>query len=188
MARALQRNQAARCAGKPAASALPRAYARSGNSSLELSTKQGSLRLEPAERFLSDQRIGSLGDHRRIVDHAEARARRNAFAVSLTGKTAAGFLGRCSRAELSTATGHIIRLAHNEDLRGRKGQPLVDGKLHEWYVSADVAKRNHELFLVFIYPPPSLGVLSLYPDIVEVSATELQSAIDLAWRNLVFVH
>src|SRR6266404_2090887 len=39
MARALQRNQATRCAGKPAASALPRAFARRGNSSLELSTR-----------------------------------------------------------------------------------------------------------------------------------------------------
>ena len=38
VARALQRDQAARRAGKPAASALPRAVARRGNSSLELST------------------------------------------------------------------------------------------------------------------------------------------------------
>ena len=44
MARPLQRNQAARRAGKPAASALPRAFARCGNSSLELSTGRGSLR------------------------------------------------------------------------------------------------------------------------------------------------
>ncbi len=38
LARPLQRNQTARRAGKPAASALPRAVARGGNSSLELST------------------------------------------------------------------------------------------------------------------------------------------------------
>src|SRR5216683_3735530 len=43
MARALQRNQATRCAGKPAASALPRGFARRGNSSLELSTRRGEL-------------------------------------------------------------------------------------------------------------------------------------------------
>src|SRR5258705_10817941 len=42
----LQRNHATRCAGKPAASALPRACARRGNSSLELSTRRRSLRLE----------------------------------------------------------------------------------------------------------------------------------------------
>ena len=46
MARALQRNHATRCAGKPAASALPRAFARRGNSSLELSTRRGSLRID----------------------------------------------------------------------------------------------------------------------------------------------
>ena len=45
MARAVQRDQTARRAGKPAASALPRALARSGNSSLELSTRRGSLRM-----------------------------------------------------------------------------------------------------------------------------------------------
>jgi hypothetical protein len=39
-----QRNQATRCAGKPAASALPRAFARRGNSSVELSTRRRSLR------------------------------------------------------------------------------------------------------------------------------------------------
>ena len=44
MARALQRNHATRCARKPAASALPRAFARRGNSSLELSTRRRSLR------------------------------------------------------------------------------------------------------------------------------------------------
>lgn len=38
LARPLQRNQTARCAREPAASALPRAIARRGNSSLELST------------------------------------------------------------------------------------------------------------------------------------------------------
>jgi hypothetical protein len=41
---ALQRNHATRCAGDPAASALPRAFARRGNSSLELSTRRRSLR------------------------------------------------------------------------------------------------------------------------------------------------
>jgi hypothetical protein len=40
----LKRNHATRCAGKPAASASPRAFARRGNSSLELSTRRGSLR------------------------------------------------------------------------------------------------------------------------------------------------
>ena len=44
MARALQRNRATRCAGKPAASALPRAFTRRGNFSLELSTRRRSLR------------------------------------------------------------------------------------------------------------------------------------------------
>ena len=44
MARALQRNHATRRAGKPAASALPRAFARRGNSSSELSTRRGAYR------------------------------------------------------------------------------------------------------------------------------------------------
>src|SRR5258705_1879810 len=38
----LERNQGTRCAGKPAASALPRAFARRGNSTVELSTRPGA--------------------------------------------------------------------------------------------------------------------------------------------------